>query len=729
MVKARFLAGAALGSMVLGACSVDTPDPGEAIGQAQAAVSAPAPHLRGMARFRGGVQTEANPVCASPQLAYFGGPVLMSPKIVAVFWTSAVNATLQANIGQFYADVTTSSYWSWLHEYDTVGLSGGTNQGLLPGSSAGNFVIAPQVCGTGAKNCKLTDAQLQTELARQIGLGVLPAPSFDCTGNVDTLYMVNFPPNISLTAPGGGPPVRSCTNGGFCGYHFTGTYGPNNVPLVYAALMDVFTGPCAMGCGANAAPLDNATDLQSHEIAEAATDADIGLDMQNDYAAPGAWGDNDNNCGEIADICDDGSAGDTITVSGRKWVVQQLWSNQQGKCTSTGPAQAVCSGTTVTGCRKCSCGDDGLSCNGATSVCETNSGNVLFAACEQCTATGATCAGPATCQQSSTPSQDDICATCTPINKCPAGDTCGSVPDACGGTLFCGTCPSTEICSGNTCVPLIADAGTDSGASSSVTSTSATTSSGFGGFGGGSVTSTTTSGGVGGFGGNATSPTASTGIGGFGGGSATSTTTSSGFGGFGGGSATSTTSSTGTGTTTSSTGTGTTTSSTGTGTTTSSTGTGTTTSSTGTGTTTSSTGTGTTTSSTGTGTTTSSTGTGTTSSSTGTSTTSTTSSSTGSTTAVSSSSTGTTVATSSGSGTSTSSGGLGGAGGASSSASGGGASGDDDLLYGRATCACNTPGEAPSPSAAFLGLLGLAGLGARRRRPCHGDRNRGASRP
>jgi MYXO-CTERM domain-containing protein len=138
--------------------------------------------------------------------------------------------------------------------------------------------------------------------------------------------------------------------------------------------MDVFTGPCSKGCSNNTTALENATDLHSHELVESVTDPDVGLDTESDYALPAGWGDNNNECGEIADICDDGKAGDTITVSGRSWVVQEVWSNKQGKCTSTGPvAQAVCSGATVTNCRSCSCGDNGGACDGATPVCETTS--------------------------------------------------------------------------------------------------------------------------------------------------------------------------------------------------------------------------------------------------------------------------------------------------------------------------------------------------------------------
>src|SRR5208283_1058095 len=43
--------------------------------------------LPGMVRFRGDKSLDANPICNNPQLTYFGGPLLQSPIIVAVFWT------------------------------------------------------------------------------------------------------------------------------------------------------------------------------------------------------------------------------------------------------------------------------------------------------------------------------------------------------------------------------------------------------------------------------------------------------------------------------------------------------------------------------------------------------------------------------------------------------------------------------------------------------------------
>jgi hypothetical protein len=357
----------------------------------------------GMARHRGGgLQAAAGPICSTPSASYFGGPILQHPKIVAVFWNADVNATLQSSIGQFYTDVMASSYWPWLQEYDTVGLAGGTEQATLPGTFVGSFVLKPLTCPAGSGACQLGDPDIQAELARQIGLGKLPAPTLDCTGNADTLYIVDVPPAVTIVSGS----VTSCVD--FCGYHGTTLFGPNAIPLLYGVIMDTFTGPCATGCGSfTGNALQNTTVVTSHELIEAVTDPDIGLNQG--LGPPVGWYDGaDIPCGEVGDICENG-AGDTISVNGRTWMVQEIWSNRQQGCVSGGPADPVCAGANLAACRKCSCGDNGNACGGATATCETTTSNVLFGACEACTSTSGSC-GSRACLQSTNPRQDDVCA-------------------------------------------------------------------------------------------------------------------------------------------------------------------------------------------------------------------------------------------------------------------------------------------------------------------------------
>jgi hypothetical protein len=279
------------------------------------------------------------PTCKSPHAAYFGGPVVSNPVVVPVFWNSDVNPDVVQYMPQFLSDVTNSTFWGAVAEYGTVGVSpaggvGGSDQVIGSGSATQGITIVPSKCpaSTDTRSCDLTDDQLQEELVTQMNDGILPLVTLDAQGNPNTIYMVFFPPKVVLTGPEGSG--TSCVD--FCAYHGTGTYGSGNTPLVYGAIMDEFTGACSTGCGENNTALENETDTTSHELVEAATDADVGLlpDSAPAIAFPVAWYAPNDNCGEVMDICDNFGAGDTITVDGRTWVVQEMWSNWQNQCTS-----------------------------------------------------------------------------------------------------------------------------------------------------------------------------------------------------------------------------------------------------------------------------------------------------------------------------------------------------------------------------------------------------------
>jgi hypothetical protein len=268
--------------------------------------------------------------CNSPQLTYFGGPVISNAQVVAVFWSSNVNPTIQQNIGTFFQGLTNSSWYDTLSEYATnvtpSGGQGGTNQSIGRGSYQGSYTIVPVKCA-GTTTCTVTDADIQTELTRQIGLGVLPAQTYDSNGNTNTIYMTYFPPNVHVSAFGS----SSCVQ--FCAYHNTG--GSIAQPLLYGVMMDQFTSACSTGCGNSSVQLQNQESTSSHELAEAVTDAEIGLDTQNNYAYPAGWGDNNNSCGETGDICDSGSVYGVPTPQGTQYV-QPLWSNAQAACVING---------------------------------------------------------------------------------------------------------------------------------------------------------------------------------------------------------------------------------------------------------------------------------------------------------------------------------------------------------------------------------------------------------
>jgi uncharacterized repeat protein (TIGR01451 family) len=285
------------------------------------------------------IKNQAAP--AGAHLTYWGGPVISQIHVVAVFWGPNVNAAITGPgaIDQFFSDITNSRYYDLLTEYSTTGLTGAgvpatsSNQSIQRGVFDGKFTIAPASCAAGP--CTITDPQIQAELRNQINAGHLPQPVSDAQGNVETFYMIYFPPGISISAGG----VGSCVQGGFCAYHSNtpGTLVPKLVP--YGVLPDFSAGGCSVGCGTGTL-FQNVTAVTSHEMSEAVTDALVGSATAT--APPLAWYDPDpaaNPLAEIGDIC--GGQDVTTTAGQSTYTVQQEFSNVQNDCVSAPPAFAL----------------------------------------------------------------------------------------------------------------------------------------------------------------------------------------------------------------------------------------------------------------------------------------------------------------------------------------------------------------------------------------------------
>jgi hypothetical protein len=277
-----------------------------------------------------GALQPVTPQCVAPDLSYFGGPVISNAQVVLVYWNSDVSTTAQADLPTFFEGITDSTFYDTLSEYSTNVVStpdaGQTNQSIGRGRYVGAYTIVPSVCpASTTAACEVTDAQIQTELSNQITKTAVPSPVYDSNGYDNTLYMVYFPPNVSISFFG-----ISCVD--WCAYHNTG--GTVSNPIVYGVIPDTLTDACSTGCG-GATPFENLTDTFSHEMAESVTDTEIGLDTDVNYAYPGAWGDNNNNCGEIADICDDG-VGTIVPTPTGNYNINELWSNSLNACVSAG---------------------------------------------------------------------------------------------------------------------------------------------------------------------------------------------------------------------------------------------------------------------------------------------------------------------------------------------------------------------------------------------------------
>jgi hypothetical protein len=252
---------------------------------------------------------------AGRHLDYYGGRVLDRAAAVAVLWGSGVSPAVASGIGPFYSALLRSTFFDWLTEYDTtidaVDGKPGTGQTLARGSLEGVHAIEPAAHGR-----TLTDAAIRRELTRQIGAKKLPAPT------AQTVYLVSLPPGVSVELGG----ARSCTSGGFCGYH--NSYQRAGKEVVYAVLPDLGPGSgCEAGCGKAASQFDQQTSVASHELFESITDPGVG--RAKALGRPLAW--YDHKSGEIGDLCA-GEEGKLHAASGKTYTVQKEWSNKGKAC-------------------------------------------------------------------------------------------------------------------------------------------------------------------------------------------------------------------------------------------------------------------------------------------------------------------------------------------------------------------------------------------------------------
>lgn len=269
---------------------------------------------------------------------YYGGPVISNVQVVEVLWGSFVDTPSTTGLEQFFTDITQSSYFGLLAEYSTVGLTqlGGTtssNQTIGPGTFLSpRITITPSLCPGGATNpsCTITDNQIQSEIVNQLNAQHLPTPTQDGQGNFNTIYMIYFPPGVTIIAQ---PGANSCQQFGFCAYHNSVNQGVAP-KLLYGVFPDFGpTSGCsaaARGCGLGTSQ-QNLSSATSHELAEAVTDAQVGSFSGSAPAPPLAWVDQFSG-EEIGDFCNHNTA--QITVNSNTYTVQKLLSNMQGGCAS-----------------------------------------------------------------------------------------------------------------------------------------------------------------------------------------------------------------------------------------------------------------------------------------------------------------------------------------------------------------------------------------------------------
>ncbi|HTR50125.1 MAG TPA: hypothetical protein VMJ10_05405 [Kofleriaceae bacterium] len=213
---------------------------------------------------------------AAPQVQSGGGPVLASPKVQPIFFSTDSDA--EATLEDLLHMMVGSTYWQAV----------GTEYGV------GDLTVLPSIVSTDTP--PTTDDDLQTWLGTQFPT---PDPS--------TIYTVYLPMGVTLTEGNS----ASCTS--FAGYH-----SETDAGMVYALIprctSNVFSGP-----------LDVVTYATSHELLEASTDPHPFSDpayteIDQDHLAwgrtPGA---------ELGDMCEYVDAAFQPLVG--NYLVQRTWSN------------------------------------------------------------------------------------------------------------------------------------------------------------------------------------------------------------------------------------------------------------------------------------------------------------------------------------------------------------------------------------------------------------------
>jgi hypothetical protein len=238
------------------------------------------------------------------QVLYYGGTVFTNSKVISVIWGSNVNPNTVATIPGFSAAIVNSTFVDQMGEYSTKGVKSvdghkSSKQVIGRGTFLGQTQITPN-----NKSANLTDGDVQAELKLQIQQGNLPKQ------DLNTLYMVYFPDNITITLDG----LVSCQS--FGAYHFaTNDNKLSKKNLFYAV---------EPGCHYS---IQNITFAASHEFAEATTD-NVPTPGSNP-AFPQAWNTSDGY--EIGDLC--GGSG-TLTGPSGSYTVTQFFLNSTGRCST-----------------------------------------------------------------------------------------------------------------------------------------------------------------------------------------------------------------------------------------------------------------------------------------------------------------------------------------------------------------------------------------------------------
>lgn len=241
------------------------------------------------------------------------GPIVYCPIVYTSFWGASwtgANAALSSQLNQFMQDLVNAT--PWMNILTQYGVSGYGAHG-----QASYLEFVPTT---------LTVSSYEAIFQSCINAGLLPEPANVNNNAIVPVTMVFLDSSVGINGGGRQLNVPGAPD---AGYHDSFTTAAGN-PFIYA--FSEFT------------DLQSITTIMSHEFAEMITDP-----LYNAWTPDHAGH-------EIGDYC--AWQETTISVSGRTWTVQEIWSDEANACVTSaasrtppitpGPAALAAAGANVT---------------------------------------------------------------------------------------------------------------------------------------------------------------------------------------------------------------------------------------------------------------------------------------------------------------------------------------------------------------------------------------------
>jgi len=235
-----------------------------------------------------------------PQFLYHGGPVVLDPRVFAMFvgdWSSPANQARSTRLIQYLKDLVVSSYMNILSQYGC--------------GTAGSFIGSAFVANS---DHNMSEKDIHKLIQLAINAGTIPEPA-----NHNNCYILFLDDATGVKDRGLKIVMCEANSDNAFGYHHVFTTAAGN-PCNYAiipglsnvCLTETCHGSATCSLHTTQTQEQRQTQVASHEFSEMISNPD-----------GNAWFDGSDG-EENGDLCN-GIPG-TITVSGRTWTVQRMYS-------------------------------------------------------------------------------------------------------------------------------------------------------------------------------------------------------------------------------------------------------------------------------------------------------------------------------------------------------------------------------------------------------------------